>query len=90
MAVSIHYVNVGLVHVDALGNVVSKDSTTTTLKDMMTANTEHRVIPRTTGAASSPNSAGYPTVAEYLALEAAADHALAYMDQYTIVTQQIT
>jgi hypothetical protein len=90
MAVSIHYVNVGLVKVDASGNVISKDDPSTTIRDVMNSSTEHRVIPRTTGPASSANSAGYPTVAQYLALEAAADHALAYMDQSTIVTQQIT
>lgn len=91
MAVEIHFVNVGLFHVDPnTDTVLLKDSTTTKNKSIARSSQEHRVIPNTSGAASTPSSANHPKVPEYLAAEAALGFALAYMDQYTIVTQMIT
>jgi hypothetical protein len=91
MAVSIRVANIKLTHVNALGNAVDKDAVGTTLETIrVSASQEHRVIPNGTGAAESPNSGGFPTVPAYLDAEAADDHALAYMDQYTIITQMIT
>lgn len=87
--VEIRYVNIGLFHVSG-GNVLLKEDPAVTLKQMAVSSQEHRVIPRTTGPASSGNSAGYPDVPTYLAAEAADGFALAYMDQFTIVTQMIT
>ena len=90
-SVETHYVNIGLFHVDSAGNVLSKDDPSTTLRQMATSSQEHRIIPRLTGPASTPNSAGFPDVPTYLAAEAAtgAGFAVAYMDQYTIVTQRL-
>lgn len=91
MPVSIRVSNIKLTHVDSLGNAVDKDAKGTTLEKMrLSGSQEHRVIPNGTGAAESPNSGEFKTVAAYLALEAADAHALAYMDQYTIITQMIT
>jgi hypothetical protein len=91
MAVEIHYVNVGLFHVSSEGGpVLLKNDPDVTLKQMAVSSQEHRVIPRTTGPCSTTNSAGYPTIPQYLALEAGDDFALAYMDQFTIITQMIT
>lgn len=91
MAVEIHYVNVGLFHVDPNSDtVLLKNSTTTLNSSIARSSQEHRVIPNLTGSGSTPSSADYPKVADYLAAEAALGFALAYMDQYTIVTQMIT
>jgi len=89
--VEIHYVNVGLFHVSTPGGpVLLKNDTSVTMKQMAVSSQEHRVIPRVIGPSSTPSSADHPTVPAYLALEAALDFALAYMDQFTIVTQKIT
>jgi hypothetical protein len=91
MAVSIHYVNVGLFWVNGVGNVVLKNDPATKLDDIKNAVAqEHRVIPNLTGNAATPSSADYPSIEDYLALEAAADHAFSYMDQTQIITQMIT
>lgn len=88
--VTIHYVNVALLWIDSVGNVLHKNDPTTTLNDMRRASEQqHRIIPRLTGPCSTANSADYPDVPTYLAAEAADGFALAYMDQYTIVTQMI-
>lgn len=91
MAVEIHYVNVGLFHVDPnTDSVLLKNSTTTTNISIARSSQEHRIIPNVSGPASTASSANYPKVPDYLAAEAALGFALAYMDQYTIVTQMIT
>ena len=87
MAVEIHYVNVRLVWVNALGNVVDKNDPATRLNDIRLAVTqEHRIMLN----ANVANSAGDPTVEAYLALEASNDFAFAYMDQTQLITQKIT
>ena len=89
--VEIHHVNIRLVWLDAMGNVVLKDSNTTSLEDIRRAVTqEHRIEPNLTGSCSTANSADWPTVRDYLALEAASGFAVAYMDQYQLITQMIT
>lgn len=92
MAVSIHHVTVGLVWIDSTGNVLVKNEPTTKLSDFTKGalRQEHRVFPNLTGAGATASSDGYPTVAQYLDLEAALDHAFAYMDQTQIITQMIT
>lgn len=92
MAVEIHYVNVGLFWVDANGNVIHKGANTTKLSDFtkLAVTQEHRVIPNLTGAGASNNSADYPTIKDYLALEAVDNFAFAYMDQTQLITQMVT
>lgn len=80
MAIPIHVVRVALTPVSSVGSVLDKN--TATIKQMMTADTDHRVIED----ASIPNSTGRPTVKDYLILEAADDFRLQYMDQNTVVT----
>lgn len=79
MAVSI--AQIVLIPVDTMGNVVNKN--TATIKDMMTASSEHRVAPNP----YNTNSNNYPTIEEYIVLEDAAGRKLAHMDQYKIITQ---
>ena len=92
MPVSIHHVTVGLVWISSTGDVLVKNDPSTKLSHFTKGalRQEHRVFPNLTGAASSANSANYPTVREYLALEASDDHAFSYMDQTQIITQMIT
>jgi hypothetical protein len=78
---AVHVAYVGLVPVDATGNIVVKNSST--IKTMMLASTEHRVLYDATYA---PNGAGTPTIAEYLTLEDAGGFNLVLMDQYMIIT----
>lgn len=86
MAVGIHIVNTMFVGVDSVGNVVDKNSPSTTIRQAMETSHEHRVIPNST----VPNSAGYPRVGDYLELEAGDDYVLNHMDQTTIITYHTT
>jgi len=84
MAVGMHFVNVGMVQVDANGTRV--DKTTTTIKGMLIGGTEHRVLPE----ADVPNSIGYPAIKSYVVLEAASGYVVYHMDQYIIITYKST
>ena len=92
MPVEIHTVEVKLIWVGPDGNVLEKNDPDTKLMNFIkgSVSQEHRVIPKLTGPGSTPSSANYPTVAEYLEAEAALDFAFAYMDQNMIITQMIT
>lgn len=91
MPVAIHRVTVSLFWIDATGKALDKNSPDTKLNDIVKApKQEHRIMPNVTGSVSTPSSAGHPTIDDYLQAEADAGFALAYMDQYSIVTQMIT
>lgn len=92
MPVEIHTVEVGLVWIGLNNKILVKNNTDTKLSDFTKGDVrqEHRVFPNLTGAGSTANSDGYPTIAEYLEAEAGDDFAFAYMDQNTIITQRIT
>lgn len=81
---AIHVVNIGVFPVDALGVVINKTSKSTTIGTMaVAAGHEHRVIPDS----DIPNSAGYPTIKDYLVAENAGGYKFAHMDQTFIITQ---
>jgi len=82
MAVGIHVARTGFLKVDASGNVVDKDSNTTTIAQHLTGSHDHRVL----ADSSIPNTANNPDVKTYLELEAASDFVLYHMDQNMIVT----
>lgn len=82
MPVGIHVVRLSLCNVDQTGAVIKKDDPGTTVKTMMTADTEIRVL----ADAGVSNSASNPTVKAYLEAEAADDYVLKYIDQNLIVT----
>jgi len=82
MAVAQHIVKVGLFSVDSAGVRIDKESGTTTINQMKSAELQQLVIPD----ADVANSAGYPTVKAYLELEAGDDYVLGKFDQYGIVT----
>lgn len=83
MAIGCHVVRTSFVSTDPNGNRIDKNNTT--IKTMMTANTEHRVIPDSAIA----SSANWPTVKSYIEAEAAIGYILAYLDQTMIVTYSV-
>ena len=76
---AIHYVNVSTMHVNSLGGVLPDNMT---IAQRAHSDYSHRII----ADATVPNSAGNPTIKDYLVLEDAAGFNLVHMDQYTIVT----
>lgn len=89
--VEIHYVNVGLFWIDGVGNVINKSDPSVKLETLRTATTqEHRILERIVGPCSTANSSGFPTIPAFLQAEADDGFAIAYMDQYTVITQKIT
>jgi hypothetical protein len=82
MAMNIHVARVAFLAVDALGNVVSKDSITNTISMQLSGSHEHRILQDDT----IPNTVNNPTVKRYLELEAAANYVLQYMDQNSVIT----
>jgi len=76
---STNVVRVGLFKIDQNSNVIIGQNV---LGDAFMMGHDHRVIPDL----NIPNSAGYPTVTQFLQLEAADDRALRYMDQTIIIT----
>ena len=82
MAIGIHVVHTRFIGVDPIGNVVDKNVSSTTLKQVLSSSHEHRVIPD----AAIASSAGNPTIKEYLEAEAAANYILGYISQNMIVT----
>lgn len=77
---AVHYANIGLVHVDASGNIIS--GTDYTISQRLTSNSEMRVLPD----ASIASSAGYPTIKAYLEAEETAGFRLGVINQTMIIT----
>lgn len=70
--------------VDAGGNVIDRNSPSTTIKQMLTANKSWRVVED----ATNPNTNGYPTIEEYLDLEKTSGRTFRGMiGAYMMVTQ---
>ena len=86
--VEIRRVNVDLVNIKSDGTRLDKNDPTTTIADLKSFTTEHRVTGPATGPAGSPNAVDYPTIEEYLAAEAVDGFMVAHMDHYFIVTQK--
>jgi hypothetical protein len=81
-AVQCHIVYVRPTPVDSTGTPFTKDQTSTTIKKMMTANTEMRIVPDP----QVPNSANTPDIKTYVQAEAAAGWVVRYMDNTIIIT----
>jgi hypothetical protein len=82
MPLTVHVVNTRLVNVDNTGTIIDKNSKDTTINQLKNTRMESRIIPDS----NVPSSAGYPTIKEFLTLEAAAGFKLHHMDQTYIVT----
>ena len=90
MAVEVRVARVGLVQVSTNGDVFTKNEKRT-MKEHLQTETQHRVLDSTAAVhAPAPNSAGYPTIEQYVEAEAGDDFSIAYMDQNMIVTNRIT
>jgi hypothetical protein len=79
---AIHVAIVAVGHVTPTGNVVSKNDPETTLRTMLSASQELRVLEDP----DIPNTAGRPDVKTYLELEDGSGYILNHMDQTYIVT----
>lgn len=86
MAVESHLVELGLFHVDDLGNVYQRGNDSRTIKETLSFRTEHRIVEK----AGNSNTAGNPTVEAYLELEAGDDFQLKQITQSFIVTEKLT
>lgn len=86
MAIGVHYVRVGLFTVDVNGARIDKSGSSASINTMKSTSMEYLVIPD----ASVPNSAGYPTMKQYVELEAAGNYVVYHIDQSIIITYNIT
>lgn len=81
-------VGIELRWVDANGNIIDKDTASLDSLHYVRAGNIYQtrvIIPDN----EIPNSAGYPTVKDYLELEYGDDYSLVHMDQYIIVTHNL-
>lgn len=99
MPVSIRVATIRLVNVDNdTKAIVDKNDRSTKMSDVLRSTTLPRVYRNGTGSAESPNAGAPkatppvtpPTIEAYLEAEASDNHALAYIDQNKIITQEIT
>ena len=82
MAIGIHVVRVGFLKVDALGNVIDKEDSSTPLASHLSSSHDHRVI----ADAAIANSTANPDIKTYLEAEANNDYVLGHISQNMIVT----
>jgi len=82
MAKNIHVARIGQKPITPAGTVLDKNEAS--VKEMMTATTEDRVL----ADPAMPNTASFPTVKNYLELEASADFVLYHLDQNVIITYE--
>ena len=88
MAIPTHIAIIGHTQVpnDGSGSITIKDNPNFTLGDATVHTREMRILEDTT---DIPNSAGYPTVKEYILAEALVDYRLVHLDQTYCITQLI-
>jgi len=79
MPINTHVARIGLIRVDPLGNIVSKNDT---IKTVLNSSEEHRILED----ANIPNSMGNPTIEDYLEAEGSDDFILGHISQNLIVT----
>lgn len=84
--VAIHYADLGLRRVAPDGSTYSISDTKKPIKNALHFTTEHRIFPDP----GNPSANNYPSIREYLALEAAAGFQVVQIGQTFIVTQKVT
>jgi len=82
-ATSVHIARVGLFTTDANGNRIDKNSNATTINQLKNTKQEFLIIPDLVNA---PNSAGYPTIAEYVQSEGTSGFMVKHLDQSYCIT----
>lgn len=80
MAVDIHVARIGVFNVDRNGQRI--DKSTTTLRGSLQTSIDHLIIEDS----NIPNTAGNPTIKQYLELEAADGYVANHISQNLIVT----
>lgn len=80
-----HFATISLVRVAQDGTIYNASDTNKSLKEALNFTTEHRIIPD----ASIPNSANYPTIQQYLTLEAASGFQPVQVAQYFVITVKL-
>lgn len=80
-----HYATIGLVRIAPNGTLYNASDTNKSIKEALTFETSHRVLPD----ALIPNSAGYPTIQQYLTLEATSGFQPVQVGQYFVVTVKL-
>ena len=85
MAVGMHFVTVTPINIDRLGNPLLKDDYTVSIRQQMDASKSPRIL----ADPAVPNSAAYPTIQDYLTLEAAAGYVVYHIDQTMIITYAV-
>ena len=82
MAIGVHFVRLGLFTVDINGARIDKSGLGASINTMKSTSMEFLVIPD----ATVPNSSGYPTMREYIKLEADDNYVVSHIDQSIIIT----
>ena len=82
MALGVHFVRLGLFTVDINGARIDKSGLGASINTMKSTSMEFLVIPD----ATVPNSSGYPTMKEYIKLEADDNYVVSHIDQSIIIT----
>jgi len=82
MAIGVHFVRLGLFTVDINGARIDKSGLGASINTMKSTSMEFLVIPD----ATVPNSSGYPTMKEYIKLEADDNFVVSHIDQSIIIT----
>jgi len=80
---SVVVARIQLVPVSPTGVVLDKSSPTTTIKSMLIANTEPRIMHDEANA----NTHNYPTIEDYISLEDAAGRKVKVVNQTMVITQ---
>ena len=75
----VHTASIGLVKIGPVGNIITEGEA---ISARLNFSTEHRILPDK----SNPNTNNYPTIEQYVALEATNLYEVRHLDQYTIVT----
>ena len=82
MAFGVHFVRLGLFTVDINGARIDKSGPSASINTMKSTSMEFLVIPD----AAVPNSSGYPTMKDFIKLEADDNFVLSHIDQSIIIT----
>ncbi len=86
MAIGVHFVRLGLFTVDINGARIDKSGSGASINTMKSTSMEFLVIPD----ASVPNSSGYPTMKNYILMEANNNFVVSHIDQSIIITYNQT
>lgn len=79
---TVHVANLGLVKIKPDGTPYHRGSSTRNISECLNFSEEHRIFPNN----SNPNTEGYPTLEDYLNLEAADGYIPQIVNQSMVIT----